>query len=169
MAGISIPGVTDKYNTASTIEKLMQIEKIPLTREQKTLDTYKDEQDAWRSINKKMSSLRETVKTLYSFDSPFSNKIADSSQDFAVSATAGRGAQYESFKIDVIQTAEADRFLTSELDADTKVPQGTYTYRIQDKTVSMRWKGGSLSDFSAALNKRGNGLITSKKRKKQKV
>ena len=162
MAGISIPGVTDKYNTASTIEKLMQIEKIPLTREQKTLDKYKDEQDAWRSINKKMSSLRETVKTLYSFESPFSNKTADSSQDFAVSATAGRGAQYESFKIDVIQIAEADRFLTSELDADTKVPQGTYTYRIQDKTVSMRWKGGSLSDFSAALNKRGNGLVTSR-------
>ena len=57
MAGISIPGVTDKYNTASTIEKLMQIEKIPLTREQKTLDKYKDEQDAGRSINKKMCSL----------------------------------------------------------------------------------------------------------------
>ena len=44
MAGISIPGVTDKYNTNETVEKLMQIERIPLTREQQTLETYKKQQ-----------------------------------------------------------------------------------------------------------------------------
>lgn len=162
MAGINIPGVTDKYNTNDTVEKLMQIERIPLTREQKTLDTYKEEQDAWRDINRKMSSLRESVKTLYSFDNPFSNKITESTQDYAVQATATRSAKYEDFKIDVIQIAEADRFLTSELDADTKVPAGTYTYKIKDKTVSMRWKGGSLQEFSDSLNRRGNGLISSR-------
>ena len=46
MAGISIPGVTDKYKTNETVEKLMQIERIPLTREQQTLETYKKQQDA---------------------------------------------------------------------------------------------------------------------------
>ncbi len=162
MAGINIPGVTDKYNTNSTVEKLMQIERIPLTREQKTLDTYKEEQEAWRSVNKKMGALRESVKTLYSFENPFNNKITESTQEHAVTATASRGAKFESFKVDVVQVAAADRFLTSELDADAKVPAGTYTYRIQDKTVTMRWKGGSLSDFSSALNRRGNGLISSR-------
>ncbi len=162
MPGINIPGVTDKYNTNSTVDKLMQIERIPLTREQKTLETYKNEQDAWREVNKKMTSLRESAKTLYSFDNPFNNKVTDSTQEFAITATANRGAEYESFKVDVLQTAMADRFLTSELDADTKVPQGTYTYKIQDKSVTMRWKGGSLSEFSSALNRRGNGLISSR-------
>ncbi len=162
MPGINIPGVTDKYNTNNTVEKLMQIERIPLTREQKTLETYKNEQDAWREVNKKMTSLRESAKTLYSFENPFNNKITDSTQEFAITATANRGAQYESFKVDVVQTALADRFLTSELDADTKVPQGTYTYKIQDKTVTMRWKGGSLNEFSTALNRRGNGIISSR-------
>ena len=42
MAGINIPGVTDQYNTTETVEKLMQIERIPLNREQKTLETYKN-------------------------------------------------------------------------------------------------------------------------------
>ena len=41
MPGINIPGVSNKYNTNETVEKLMQIERIPLTREQKTLETYK--------------------------------------------------------------------------------------------------------------------------------
>ena len=64
MAGISIPGVTDKYNTKETVEKLMEIERIPLTREQKTLETYKSQQDAWRAVNRKMTALRDSVKTL---------------------------------------------------------------------------------------------------------
>lgn len=162
MAGISIPGVTDKYKTNDTVEKLMQIERIPLTREQNTLETYKAEQDAWRSLSRKMSSLRDDVKNLYSFENPFNNKLAESTQEYAITAEATRKASYDSFKIDVIQTATSDRFLTSELPEDTKVPIGTYTYKIADKSVSMRWKGGSLQDFSTALNRRGNDLIKSR-------
>lgn len=159
MAGINIPGVTNQYNTNETVEKLMQIERIPLTREQKTLDSYKAQQDAWRSVNRKMTELRDSVKTLYSFDNPFNNKVTSSTEEYAVTADATRKAAYESFKVDVVQPATADRFLTSELDADTKVPAGTYTYKINDKSVTLRWKGGSLQDFSSALNRRGGELL----------
>lgn len=159
MAGINIPGVTNQYNTNETVEKLMQIERIPLTREQKTLDSYKAQQDAWRSVNRKMTELRDSVKTLYSFDNPFNNKITSSTEEYAITADATRKATYESFKVDVIQPATADRFLTSELDSNTKVPAGTYTYKINDKSITMRWKGGSLQDFSNALNRRGGELL----------
>ena len=159
MAGISIPGVSDQYKTNETVDKLMQIERIPLTREQKTLETYKTQQDAWRSVNRKMTSLRDSVKTLYSFENPFNNKITSSTEENAITAEATRKAAYESFKIDVIQPATSDRFLTSELDADTKVPSGTYTYKVSDKTITMKWKGGSLQDFSNALNRRGGNTI----------
>ena len=119
MAGSSIPGVTDKYKTNETVEKLMQIERIPLTREQQTLETYKKQQDAWRDVNRKVSSLRDSVKSLYSFENPFNNKLTSSTEEYAVTATATRNAAYDTFNIDVIQAATADRFLTSELDEDT--------------------------------------------------
>ncbi|MBQ5849176.1 MAG: flagellar filament capping protein FliD [Treponema sp.] len=159
MPGLNIPGVTDKYNTNETVEKLMQIERIPLTREEKTLEGYKEQQSAWRNVNRKMSSLRDSVKTLYSFDNPFNNKLTTSTEEHAISATATRNASYDSFKVDVIQPATADRFLTSELDSETKVPAGTYTYKVADKTISLRWKGGSLIDFSEALNRRGDNYL----------
>mgnify|MGYP007070332226 FL=1 len=38
MAEISIPGVSDKYKTNDYIDALMQKERIPLTREQESLD-----------------------------------------------------------------------------------------------------------------------------------
>ena len=161
MAGINIPGVTDKYNTNDTVEKLMQVERIPLVREQKQLETYKAEQDAWRDINTKLSSLRDSTKTLYSYENPFNNKLTTSTEENAITAEANRSAEIQSFKVDVIQAASSDRFLSSELDTDFKVPQGTYTYKVGDKSININWKGGSLKDFSTSINKRGNGVIKS--------
>ena len=161
MPGLNIPGVTDKYNTNDTVEKLMKVERVPLTREQDTLKTYQAQQDAWRDVNRKLTEFRDSVKTLYSYENPFNNKLASSSDEYAITADANRSAQYQSFKVNVIQPATADRFLTAELPDNTKVPQGTYTFRVADKSVSFNWKGGSLTDFSKALNKRGGDLINS--------
>ncbi len=161
MAGINIPGVTDQYNTNETIEKLMKVERIPLTREQNQLEEYKTEKDAWRDINTHLTSLRDKTKTLYSYDNPFNNKLTTSTDELAITAEANRSAQIQSFKIDVIQPATADRFLTDELDSEYKIPSGIYTYKVGDKKLTMNWKGGSLKDFSNAINKRSNGIVKS--------
>ena len=161
MAGLNIPGVTDQYNTNDTVEKLMKIERIPLTREQNQLESLKTEKNAWRDINTKLTSLRDNTKTLYSFENPFNSKLTSSTEELAITAEANRSASIQSFKVDVIQAASADRFLTDELDNDFKVPQGTYTYKVGEKQVTFNWKGGSLKDFSTALNKRGNNVIKS--------
>ena len=118
MADISIPGVTDKYKTNDLIEALMKKERLPLTREQETLDRYKEQQTAWNGMNQKMSSLRTNTKTLYSFENPFNNKLASSSEENSITASPGREAAYGSFKVDVIKPATADRFLSGELDKD---------------------------------------------------
>ena len=159
MADISIPGVTDKYKTNDLIKKLMEAERVPLTRQQEQLETYKTQQETWRTVNTQMSTLRESVRSLYSFDNPFSSKLASSTDEYAVSATPKRDAALESFKVEVLQTAAADRFLSAELDAKTQVPAGTYEYAVNDKKVSFNWKGGKLSDFVAALNRRSANTI----------
>src|SRR5574344_687920 len=159
MAGLSIPGVSDKYKTNDYIEALMAKERIPLTREQDALDRYKDQQSAWRGVNQKMSTLRDSAKNLYSFDNPFNNKLASSSDENAVTAEAGREAEYDSIKLDVINPAQADRFLSDEIEKDSSIPAGTYTYTVADKTVTMNWHGGKTTDFVSSLNKRGNGII----------
>ena len=159
MADISIPGVSNKYKTNEYIDALIKKERIPLEREQETLDRYKEQQSAWRGVNQKMSALRESTKALYSFDNPFNNKLASSSDENAITAEAGREAAYESIKIDVIKPATADRFLSDELGKDTTVPKGTYTFEVADKTLSFNWKGGKIADFITSLNRRGTNLV----------
>ena len=157
--GLNIPGVSDKYKTNDLVKSLMEVERIPLKREEANLETYNKQQSAWRDINQKMSSLRESVKSLYSFENPFSNKLASSSDEFAVSVDAGREADFASFKIDVLQPAQADRFLSDEIGSDYNVPQGKYTFKVGKKTIEYNWKGGKLTDFVDSVNKRGNNTI----------
>ncbi|MBQ0166093.1 MAG: flagellar filament capping protein FliD [Treponema sp.] len=155
MADISIPGVTNKYGTTELIQQLMEVERVPLTREQKRLDEYKDQQTAWRSINTQMSAVRENVRSLYSFDNPFSSKLSESTDEFAVTANPDRDATVGSFKLDVNSIATTDRFLSDNISKEYEVPAGTYTISVSDKTVSFNWKGGSITDWVAALNRRG--------------
>ena len=157
--GISIPGVTDKYKTNDLVEGLMEVERVPLKREQANLEKYQKQQSAWRDVNQRMASLRESVKTLYSFENPFNNKLASSSDENAITVDAGRDAEYGTFKLDVIQPATSDRFLSGEVDRSMDVEAGKYRFIVGEKTVDFNWKGGKLSDFVTALNKRGNGII----------
>ena len=159
MADITIPGVSDKYGTTNLIQQLMDVERVPLTLEQERLDSYKAEQDAWRSVNKAMSSLRESVRVLYSFDNPFNTKLASSTEENAITASPDRNAEIGSFKIKVEQIAEADRFLSGEIDNSFEVPEGKYTFLVNEKEISFNWKGGKLSDFVTSLNRRGNNTI----------
>ena len=159
MAEIAIPGVSDKYKTNDYIEALMKKERIPLTREQESLDRYKEQQDAWRGMNQKMSALRDSTKTLYSFENPFNNKLANSSDERAITAEAGREAAVESIKVDVIKEATSDRFLSGEIEKSSQVPKGKYTFQVGEKTISFNWKGGKVTDFINSLNKRGANTI----------
>ena len=161
MADINIPGVSDKYKTNDLVKSLVEVEKIPLKREQEKLEGYKTEQANWRRVNQYMSSLRESTRTLYSFNHPFNERIAESTDERAITATAERDATVETFKVDVDQIATADRFLSGNIERDRKIPEGMYQFKVGDKTVTYRFKGGKVSDFSEGLNKRGNGVIKS--------
>lgn len=156
---INIPGVSDKYKSNEMVDALMAVERKPLDREKETLEKYKSQQSAWRDVNQKMSTLRDSVKTLYSFENPFNNKLASSTQENAVTADATREAEYSSFKMDVLNPAAADRFLSDNLGKGSEVPAGNYVYTVGDKTIQFSWKGGKLNDWVSSLNKRGGQVI----------
>ena len=159
MSDFNIPGVSDKYKTNDLVKSLLEVERIPLNREQKKLDDFKAEKECWQRLNQYMSSLGDTTRSLYSYDNPFSEKTASSTQEYSVTADPGRDAAIESFKIDVENIATADRFLSAEIDKDMKVEAGKYVFSVGDKSVTLNWKGGKVKDFVTAINKRSNGII----------
>jgi flagellar hook-associated protein 2 len=160
VSDISIPGVTaSKYKTDELIQGLMKAERVPRDRADAELKTYKKQQSAWRDLNQQSTKLRDSAKSMYSYDNPFMEKTSTSTNERAVTATAAREAQDQSFKIAVSQVAAADSFLSSEIASDGKVPKGAYEFSVGDSKISFAWKGGSYREFVDALNRRGNGVI----------
>ncbi|MBN2625425.1 MAG: flagellar filament capping protein FliD [Spirochaetales bacterium] len=157
MSDISIPGVNSKYS--KMVDDLVEVEKTKLTNLEDELQTIKDEKGYWLNINRQVSTLQTAAKSLYGFENPFTNKMVDSSNERILTATADRDASFSQYSVKVIQTASNDRFLSGQLSEDFRVPPGDYTFKVGEEEVSLRYRGGKLSDFAERLNERGRNLV----------
>lgn len=155
MSDISIPGVKSKYDTAKIIEGLMAVERIPLTRSQARLEEIRLQRTVWLDLNRRMSSLRESARSLFSFQNPFNERTASSSDESVLTGTATREAIEETKSFIVKRTASADRFMSDAVPADAKVPKGEYSFSVGDKTIRLSYGGGSIKDFADAINRKG--------------
>ncbi len=157
MSDLSIPGVNSKYS--KMVDDLVEVEKTKLTNLEDELQEIKDEKGYWLNINRQVSTLQSAAKSLYGFENPFSSKIVESSNERILTATADRDASFSQYSVKVIQTASNDRFLSGQLDVDYRVPPGDYAFRVGEEEVSLRYRGGKLSDFAQRLNEKGRNLI----------
>jgi len=159
MSDITIPGVTSKYDTQKLIEDLMKVERIPKTRAEEQLKALQLQKTAWLDVNRSVARARESSRSLFSFQNPFNERIAKSSDEGILTATASREALEDEHSLVVKQTAEADRFLSGRLPVDYKVPGGDYTFSVGDRTVSLKFSGGSLKEFADALTRKGGDIL----------
>ncbi len=159
MSDFFIPGVSDTYKTDQIIQELMKAQRTPVVRMQNEVETYRSQKAAWQSLNRGFSTLQESARSLYGFQNPFQNKIAQSSDPGQLSATAQRTALETTASIRVKQLAAADRFTSRSLDRDFRAPEGTYRFRIGDRQISFRFPGGTLKELAEAINRRSEGLL----------
>jgi flagellar hook-associated protein 2 len=162
MSDISIPGVNSKYGTDKMIEGLMDAERIPLRRLEDQKVTYGEQKEVWQEINLRLNRFKESSKLLFGFQNPFQEHVAESSEETIISATAGRDSLNEIIKIKIDQLASSDRFLSSSLPSDFRVPDGIYSFGVGESEVSFKFKENKLQTFVEALNKRSKGLLKAK-------
>ncbi len=157
MSDISIPGVNSTYE--KLVEALMKKERIPRDREAESLERLKLQDESWREVNKFSVEIRDAARSLYSFNNPFAEKIAESTNERSVTATASRSAKNQTVKLTVVQTAESDKFLSNEIDKNLEIKKGKYTFKIGEKTISVTWKGGKYKGFIDLINERAKNIL----------
>ena len=155
----SIPGVSSKYDSEETIEKLVEVESIPLARMEREKQTYKNQKRAWLSLNQRMTAVRETAGNLYGFQNPFNNRIAGSTDESILTATADRTAVEDEVSIQVKRVAGADRFISKSLPKDYKAPAGTYRFRVGEEEIRVNFRGGTLKELADAINSKAGDLL----------
>jgi len=160
MSDISIPGTSsDKYGTQKLIEGLMKVARIPRDQSADKIKSLQDQKSVWLDFNQRLGTLRTGAQGLYNFKNPFNARVAKSSDEDSLSATATREALEQTRTVQVKRAASADRFISSELPKDYKVAAGTYAFTVGDKRVELKFAGGSLQAFADAVTRKGGDLL----------
>jgi flagellar hook-associated protein 2 len=160
MSDVYIPGVKSRFNSEQAIEGLMKIESIPRDRTQNNIDSLRVQKGYWQEVGKRINSLRDSSRLLYSFQNPFNEKLGKSADESIITATATRDALEQSVSFTVKQTAQADRFLSKPLDEKTKIDAGTYSFSVGNDEISINYRGGTLRNFAETINNRGRNKIS---------
>ncbi|MDR0513072.1 MAG: flagellar filament capping protein FliD [Treponema sp.] len=159
MSEIFIPGINSRFNTQQLVDDLMRLERIPRDRAERNVDQFQSQRAMWDEVGRRTNALRDSARHLFSFQNPFNDRVVNSDNAAAISGTAVRGALEQERTFTVNQIAQADRFLSSNLDPDFEVEGGRFIFTVGEEEISFDFRGGSLSEFAAALNRQGGGLI----------
>jgi flagellar hook-associated protein 2 len=159
MSDIYVPGVKSRFNTEKIIGDLMQVERIPRDRAETHVENLQTEKTHWQELGRRISSVRESARLLYSFQNPFNERIVVSQDESVLTGTATREALEQEHGFVVKQAAAADRFLSAPQDPSLKVEAGSYGFSVGSDEISFNFRGGSLREFTEALNRRGRDKI----------
>ena len=160
MSDIYVPGIRSRFNTEQIVEDLMRLERIPRDRTVSNIENLQIQRGYWQEVGRRMNAVRDSARFLFSFQNPFNDRIARSSDDGAITASAGREASEQSYSFTVRQTAQADRFLSQPLDERMRVEAGTYIFSVGNDEISINYRGGTLRDFVDVINRRGQDKIS---------
>jgi flagellar hook-associated protein 2 len=163
VSDIMVPGITNSgVNTDGLIEDLMEAERAPITRMEERIDSYEQERSAWQELGRKVTNLQEAARLLYGFENPFNERIASSSDESVLIATAERNADEGVARLSVEQLAEADRFISRDLPSDFDVPAGRYGFRVGENEEFFTYSGGSLRNFAQTINRRAADVVNAR-------
>jgi len=159
MSDIFVPGLRSRFNTDQLVDSIMDVERIPRDRTERNISSLESQRIWWQYLGRRITAVRESARDLFSFQNPFNERTAFSSDPGVISATATREAMEQEISFTVRQLAQADRFLSPPLDERTTVEAGTYTFTVGSETISFNFRGGSLREFAEAVNRRGGDRI----------
>jgi flagellar hook-associated protein 2 len=139
----------------------MSVERLPKTRTERNIEQLEAQKGYWQEIGRKISTLREGARSLYSFQNPFTERVARSADEQVITAGVTREAVEREYHFTVTQVAQADRFLSRPLEDSFRVEPGTYVFSVGQDEISLEFRGGTLKDFSDLINRRGQGKLGS--------
>lgn len=109
---------------------------------------------AYEDLKARLSTLSQTSKDLYSFNSPFKKFIGNGEgiPDY-FTVTANRVASTTTHSIDIKQVAQSQKFSSRAYNMNDKLPAGTVTFKIGDSEKTINFQGGTLLNFQQAIDK----------------
>lgn len=152
-----ISGIASGIDTEALINELLAIERRPMVQMQQRKELLGQQRDAWRDVNTRLNNLRERMGGLRT-DALFVSRVATSSNEDAVKATASSKAAEGSYEIIVTGLAEAQRVRSDQFDA-TEARGLAGTVKINDVEIEIV-NGDSLNSIAQKINDAEDARVT---------
>jgi flagellar hook-associated protein 2 len=137
----------------------MRLEQIPRDRVQRNIDSLQVQRGYWQEVGRRITAVRDSSRFLFSFQNPFNERIADSTDSSVITASTTREALEQSYSFTVKQVASADRFISRPLDERMRIDAGNYVFSVGNDEIAINFRGGTLRDFVDIINRRGRDKI----------
>lgn len=149
----------------SMVDKLMEVERLPLVQLSNKKTSMTDKQNAWRDINVRLKSLFDKINVLQSSDI-FSAKTATSSNEKVVTIDASKNAAEGTYKIHVERLATNTSIISEKIpraDGDfTKALdiEGSFTIKNhdEDEILITIEDSDTLKSISEKINHAGKDI-----------
>jgi len=129
-----VGGIVSGMDIEAMVNKLMEAERMPLNRMYQQQTTLEWKRDAFRDINSKLLELDNMMLDM-KLSTSYKPKVATSSQESAVTATASSNASNGSYEIEVTHLASnAINYSTKDVEADVSFEE----YIGEDKSITFK-------------------------------
>jgi len=144
---MSLGGLASGMDTQAIVEQLVALERQPIYRYEDQISQIEEEKNAWRDINNRISKISDKLTDL-KFSSTYNSRVAKSSNEDLVTATATNDAAEANYDIKVTQLAKNHRVASVQ---QTEGDTFSGDIEINSKTINIV-AGSSLNDIRDTIN-----------------
>ncbi|GAB4246313.1 MAG: hypothetical protein Kow00109_22430 [Acidobacteriota bacterium] len=151
----SVSNLFGGLDVQGIVSQLMWAERAPVRSLQARISSYQTRIDAYNELNSKLSDLLSTLTNLSDADA-FAAKTATSTNESALTATAGASATEGTYLIDVTRLALHDNFVTDAQFSTNDATIGTGSFDLQvgsnSATITIDATNNTLEGLRRAIN-----------------
>jgi flagellar hook-associated protein 2 len=163
MGDILLPGISNNnMDVKGIIDRLVKVENKKLERLEADKDVLNKEKSSWSTLGIKTKELQEATHRLYGFRAPFDDKIAISSDESLLTATATRAADPLTASVRIEKVAQNERILSDPIDADKILDSMTLRFSVGEEQLEVFFAGGRIEDLVKAINDQAGDHIRAK-------
>lgn len=146
-------------NVQDTIQKLLELERIPLQRMQADNQLSEIKIHAWEETRNRVIILQEKSRIIYSFAGAFATRTVSSSDPGAITGTAAPNVEAGRTDIEVVQLATHHQVRSAAVAADEVLPAARFTIKVGEKEKEFQFRGGKIADLFRQLRNEGVELF----------
>lgn len=158
---VTLSGLSSDIDTQGIIQKLVEVERIPINRLQYEKEIKHVEKKTWGELKTKLKKFNETLKNLYGFQQVFKKRKFITDKEEYINASVVDNAEKCEHDIEINQLAKAHKIMTDKISDDKVLPGATFIIQIGEEKIEIKGfkNGGKINKLVKVLKDEGKDII----------